>query len=164
MILLAVSSFLSYYTHIKIIDLMPQSARAEMNSFEKFSTKYPKLMLVILIPIYSFFSSVWFRKAKLNFTEHLVLNAYKTAAGLVVGILFSVLTIFYFNVKGLILIYYFFIMFGTLLYDIWFYSQFFSGNVYSKKSLVFRSIMVPLSYVLVSAVIGFVLGMTKALR
>jgi hypothetical protein len=164
MILLAVSSFLSHYTQIKVNDLMPESVRADMNSFERFSTKYPKLVLVILIPVYSIFSFIWFRKTKLNFTEHIVLNAYKTVAELVVGLLFSILTIFYVNINGLIFIYYFFVAFGTFLYSIWFYYQFFSGYGYTKKALVFRSVMVPLSYIILSMIIGIIVGILKHVK
>ena len=135
-----------------------------MNSFERFSTKYLKLVLVILIPVYSIFSFMWFRKTKLNFTEHIVLNSYKTAAELVVGLLFSLLTIFYVNIKGLIFIYYFFVVFCTFLYSIWFYFQFFSGYGYTKKAVLVRSMMVPISYMIISLIIGIVVGIIKGLK
>ena len=164
MILLAVSSFLSHYTQIKVNDLMPETIKADMNSFERFSTKYPKLVLVILIPVYSFFSLIWFRKTKLNLAEYLILNAYKTAAELVVGVLFSLLTVFYLNIKGLTFIYYFFVVFCTILCSIWFYYQFFLPYGYTKRSLFFRSMMVPLSYMFTSLLVGIVVGIINYLR
>ena len=125
-----------------------------MNSFEIFAREYPKVGLLFTIPFYSFFSYFWFRKTKLNFTEHLVLNSYKTSAELVVGLLFTILTIFYTNTGVLIFIYYFFIVILTLIYSIWFYYQFFSQFEYKKRTLLLRSVLVPLSYFLFSLIVG----------
>lgn len=163
-LLLATSSFLGHYTHVKMTDLMPESSKAMMSPVEKFATEYPKLVLVITIPIYSLFSFIWFRKTKLNFTEHLVLNSYKTSGELVIGLLFTALAIFNTNIKTLIIVYYFFVVFSSLIYSIWFYYQFFSKYEYSKRSLFFRAIMVPVSYMLISMITGFVMALLAKLR
>ena len=163
-LLLAASSFLGHYSQIKLTDLMPEASKATMSSVEKFSSKYPKLVLIITIPLYSLFSFFWFKKARLNFTEHLVLNSYKTSAELMMGLLFTTLTIFYTNVGTLLLIYYFVVVLFSLIYSVWFYYQFFSKYEYSKKSLLFRAIMVPVTYMLISVVIGIVTGIVKGHR
>ena len=157
-IILATSGLLTQYTHIRISDLMPKNMQQTMNSVEQFTTKNPKLVILILIPIYSLFSFLWFRKAKLNYSEHLVLNSYKTAGELMFGLLFTVLTIFYTNTSVLFFIYYVFTALGTIIYSIWFYSQFFGGFPYSKKGAIFRAIMIPVSYLFLSGIIGFVIG------
>lgn len=164
MLLLAVSSFLSHYSQIKIADLMPVSMKERMNSVERFTTEYPKLVLVIIIPVFSFFCVTWFRKSKLNFTEYVVLNAYKTAADLVLAMLFTLLTIFYTDIKVLTFIYYFIFFFLSIIYSIWFYAQFFSAYGYSKKALIIRSMMVTFSYMFLSAIIGIIIGIIQHIK
>ena len=157
-LIMAVSAFLELHTTIKFADLMPKVSQASVSSFEKFAAKYPKALLVIAIPLYSFLSLMWFRKAKLNFTEHMVMNAYRTSAEILFGLLFTVLTIFYTNIPVLIMVYFFLVVVVTLGYNIWFYYQFFSKDNYSKGSLIFRSVMVPMSYMMLSFILGMLLS------
>lgn len=158
LIILAASAFAAHYNHIKLTDLMPQASKATMTSLEEFTTKYPKIVLVITIPIYSLFSFIWFKRAGLNFTEHIVLNSYKTAAELIIALTFTAVTIFYTNIKVLIFIYYFFVVFLSFIYGIWFYAQFFSKYNYSRKAVIFRAIMIPVSYMLISMIVGVVMA------
>lgn len=162
-LILAVSSFLGHYNHIKFTDLMPQASRDVMNSLEKFITQYPKLVLVITIPIYSFFSFLWFRKARYNYSEHLVLNSYKTAAELAFGLLFTIVSIFYTNIIVLTYLYYFVFSGFGFVYSTWFYFQFFSKIGYSKSELILRSVMVPVSYIFTSVLVGVVWGIITLL-
>ena len=152
-IILTASALLVEYTHIKLSDLIgTESSKQMMQSLEKFSTKYPKLFLLILIPINSFFSFLWFKKAKFNYSEHLVLNSYKTVATLFVGLLFSILTIFYTDIKVLKIIYNTIISGFGIFYDIWFFYQFFSTSGYSKKALIFRGILVVISFTMFTGI------------
>ena len=80
LLILGISHFLGEYAQVKISDLMPESSKGIMNELAEFTKKYPKSMLLITIPFYSIFSFLWFRKSKLNLTEHFVLNSYKTVA------------------------------------------------------------------------------------
>ncbi len=114
-----------------------------------------------MIPIYSLFSFLWFRMAKLNYSEHLVLNSYKTAGELIISLLFTIITIFYTNISNLLLVYYILVFFGGTIYSVWFYSQLFSGYGYSRKAAIVRAIMIPVSYLLLSVVIGFIIGVVK---
>ena len=163
MIILTVSTLLAPYIHIRLTDIMPKNIQATMGEIEKFSTKYPKLMVLILIPFYSLFSFVWFKKAKLNYSEHLVLNSYKTSVELIIGLLFSILTIFYTNPTSLFIIYYVVVGLGGMIYSVWFYSQFFSRYGYSNKAAVFRAIMIPVSYLFLSAFVGFAIAIVSKL-
>ncbi|RAW00217.1 hypothetical protein DQQ10_16715 [Pseudochryseolinea flava] len=163
-LILAISNLLAPYAHVKVSDLMPEAGKAAMNSFEIFTAKYPKIVLLIAIPVYSLFSFIWFRKAAFNYSEHLVLNAYKTVAELLLGLAFVILTIFYTNITVLTIIY-----FGlnggiAIIYSIWFYSQFFSKSGYSKKALLIRSMLIPISYILLSMMIGFVAGIANGIN
>ena len=162
LLLLAVSALLAPYIHVKMSDLMPQTNKEMMTSFEKFVEKYPKLILLIAVPVYSLFSFVWFRKAKLNYSEHLVLNSYRIIPELIVGLLFSAITIFYTNTKVLAVIYVLAVNLLLVTYSVWFYYQFFSKYNYTKGKLLFKSIMVPVSYLLLSFIIGIVFAFLNA--
>jgi len=157
-LILATSSLLAPYSHVTMGDLMPEASRSMMNTFERFATKYPKIILLIAIPVNSFFSFIWYRKARFNYSEHLVLNSYKTAAEMILGLFFSILTIFYTNVNVLTIIYFLLIAGGSIIYGVWFYYQFFSKSDYSKKGVLIRSILIPVSYLLLSLIIGVVWG------
>lgn len=163
LIILGVSHFLGEYTQVKISDLMPENSKGITNEFEEFTKKYPKSMLLITIPFYSIFSFLWFRKSKLNLTEHFVLNSYKTVAESMIGLLFVVVTIFLSNIQALTLIYSFFSLL-TLIYAFWYYKQFFSGYGYSKKSLIIRSIAVIFSYMFFSMFVGVIMGIMKYVK
>jgi hypothetical protein len=162
-LILGISALLAPYIHIRLGDIIPLGTKEAMNQVEAFSTKYPKVVILVLIPIYSLFSWLWFRKAKLNYSEHLVLNCYKTCAELIIGLLFSVVTIFNTNTSNLLVIYYILVVFGGLIYSIWFYSQFFKEYEFSRKASILRAFMIPISYLLFSILIGIVFGIVKGL-
>ncbi len=128
-----------------------------MSVIEEYSSKYPKLLLFITIPFYSIFSFLWFRKAKLNITEHLVMNCYRAAAELIVALAFGVVMIFCHNKEVLYMLY---SITGVvvLLYAAWFYYQYFSVFGYKKYSLVLRSILVPVSVNLFVFIAGVLLA------
>jgi hypothetical protein len=156
LLLVAMAGVIAHYSHLNMADLMPESSKKTMTSLQRFTTTYPRVFLLITIPIYALFSYIWFSKAKFNYSEHLVLNSYKTATELMIGILFTILTIFYTNIPVLIIIYFIGIYTLFMGYTIWLYYQFFSQSGYSKKSLLIRSIMVPVSYFFVSFLVGVV--------
>jgi hypothetical protein len=152
---IVVSIFLDPYIKVSMVEIgaTTESSKKMLSEFDEFSTKYPKLVMAIYIPIYSLFTLFWFRKAKYNFSEHLVLNSYKTVGETVVGLFFKVLTIFYANVAVLKLIYWIFIItFSSFVYPIWFYGQFFSKSGYTKWGLIWRSLMIIISITLIAGI------------
>lgn len=155
LLILTASGLLAPYIHIKLSDLMPNN-KDMMNSFENFATKYPKLLVVITIPVNSLFSLLWFRKAKLNYSENLVLNSYKAAAELIVALFFAVVTIFCTDIKTIKLLYFSILTPLVFIYGTWYYFQFYSAYGYSKKALLFRSILVILSYSLFQVIVGLI--------
>ena len=163
LLILGVSHFLGEYAKVQLSDLMPESSKDAVNELQEFAKKYPKLMLLITIPFYSVFSYLWFRKSKLNLTEHFVLNSYKTIGESLIAVVFLIITVFYSDIKVLIIIYSFISIF-TLLYAYWFYSQFFSGFNYSKKSLILRSIGVLFSYLFLSMLLGIIMAIIKHIK
>lgn len=160
LLIIAISSLIAPYVHIKQTDLSPAQngieEKAMMSSFEALIAKYPKLYILITIPIISFFSFIWFRKAKLNFSEHLVANSYKAAVELIFTLSFSVITIFYTNIDVLRILFNFIVMPLTLAYTIWYYYQLFSTYGYSKKALLGRSIAAIISYSMFIIIFGAV--------
>jgi uncharacterized protein DUF3667 len=159
-IILGVSHFVGEYSQVKLSDLMPESSKETMNVLEEFTKKYPKITLLLTIPFYSVFSFLWFRKSKLNLTEHFVLNSYKAVAESIIGLIFTIITVFYTNQKGLMTIYSF-VVFFSLVYAFWYYKQFFSAYGYSKKSLIIRSLAVIFSYMFFSMMLGIVMAIMK---
>ncbi|WP_299289135.1 DUF3667 domain-containing protein [uncultured Mucilaginibacter sp.] len=160
LLILGISHFLSEYAQVKLLDLMPESSKGAMNELQEFTKKNPKTILLITIPFYSIFSFIWFRKSRLNITEHFVLNSYKIVAESLFGLLFLIVTIFYTNIKVLTIIYSF-ISLLTIVYAFWFYRQFFSIYGYSKKSLIIRSLGVVFSYMFLSMLAGVIMGIMK---
>ena len=160
-IILGIGHFLGEYTHVKFADLVSEEkSKKIMNAFEEFAEKYPKIILLILIPIYSFFSFLWFRKAKLNLTEHFILNAYMTVGTLIISTLFTIISIFYQNLEGLRIILYF-VQFLSLLYIIWFYYDFFKHYKYKKFYLIFSGIALIFSVQFFYLFVGIIIGYLK---
>ena len=162
-IILGVSHFVGEYSQVKLSDLMPESSKESMNVIEEFTKKYPKITLLLTIPFYSVFSFIWFRKSKLNLTEHFVLNSYKTVVESIIALCFLVITVFYKIQNGLMAIYSF-VVFFSLIYAFWYYKQFFSVYGYSKKSLIVRSLGVIFSYMFFSMILGIVMAYLKIIE
>lgn len=160
LLILTVSSLIAPYTHGSMSELTSQKSKALMNDLERLISTYPKVVLIITIPIYSLFSFLWFRKAKLNFSEHLVMNSYRVIPEMLIGLLFSVVSIYYTG-KQMVAIQYLSLSLFGLLYSVCFYYQFFSAYSYSKKALLFKSIMVYVTYLIFFFLAGVVFAIAK---
>ena len=154
-LILGVGHFLGALSPVKLADIYPEASRAAMSAVENLMAKYPKLVLLFTIPMYSLFSFLWFRKARLNGTEHLVLNTYKAAAEMIIGLLFSIIAVFYHN-KEVLYVIYNGISLLVLVYSVWFYYQYFSGFGYKRYSLLLRSLMIPVCISAFYLVIGII--------
>lgn len=156
-LLSGIGHFLSELSPVKLSDLGPETSKVAMSALEKLSMEYPKLVTLFTIPFYTLFSYLWFRRAKMNGTEHLVMNTYKTAAELLVGIVFSSISIFYHNKEVL------YILFGFIgilqsVYTVWFYYQYFSVYGYSRSQLLLRCILVLFSAFFTIFIASFIGG------
>ncbi len=140
-LLSGIGHFLSELSPVRLSDLGPETSKMAMSALEKLSMEYPKLVTLFTIPFYTLFSYLSFRRAKMNGTEHLVMNTYKTAAELLIGIVFSSISIFYHNKEVLYLMFGFVGMLQSV-YTVWFYYQYFSVYGYSRSQLLLRSILV----------------------
>ncbi len=111
-----------------------------LNTLEGVVKKYPKQFFIGAIPIYAFFSLLFFRKAKQNYAENFVLNAYKSSAFLFLNIIFLSIAIFIKDASMLKIIDS--TLTGILVgYGAWFYYQYFSPFYKNKIFLFLRSLL-----------------------
>lgn len=152
---ITISAILSHYSSLDFKSLVSKDEQNMMGSVEKLFTTYPKIVLLISIPINSIFSYIWFRKAGFNYSEHLVLNSYKTAAEMIGGLVLTLLTLFFASSPTLASSYLLAFTLFSISYGTWFYFQFFSQSGYSRISLMIRSLMIPASFMIFQMVVGF---------
>lgn len=149
-------SILKHFSAFHFADLV-SSSKEIVSGVEAFRAQHPKAVIMGTIPIQAIFSFLLFFKAKQNYAEHVVLNAYKMAVHLVVLMLFTIITIFYKNlvVLGLINNLILLLIIG---YDTWFYYQYFSAFDYTKLSLFIRSFVCAVFlYIIIFIVVLFIL-------
>jgi hypothetical protein len=150
-LILAIGHFIGSYSSIRSVDLFENG---KMAGFAKVAKEFAKIIVLVGIPLFALASATLFRKAKLNYTEHLVINMYLMNGILVIGLFFTVLTVFYSNIKVLRVMN----MFNPLLeiiYYYWFFYQFFSEFGYKKSSLIIRNISIVVIIILIKGLINF---------
>ncbi len=131
-LLLAVGHFIGNYSQITGDQLFEDG---KMSGFHKVAKDFAKFILLATVPFYAFASYCVFKKAKLNYIEHLVMAMYLMNGILIIGLFFTSLTVFYGNIKVLSVLN----LFNPLLefiYMCFFFYQFFSKFQY-KKSILF---------------------------
>lgn len=99
-----------------------------------------KLYYLSLIPFYAFFSFILFRKAKHNYSEHFVINTYRTSAFLFLNIIFLLTASFLKNTAIIFVINRSMILI-TLAYGTWFYYQYFSLYYNNKILLLLKGLL-----------------------
>lgn len=158
-----ISSILSHYSNMDYSALVSDDQKAMMNSFQEFMTTYFKIFLLLSIPFNSIFSYLWFLKAGFNYSEHLVLNAYKTSGDMIALLVFTLITFLFKNSAAVISIYFTAFTVFSLVYGLWFYVQFFSQSGYSKISIFFRSLMIPVSFIIFQMAVGYIWGIVASI-
>ncbi|MBL7857717.1 MAG: DUF3667 domain-containing protein [Cyclobacteriaceae bacterium] len=113
----------------------------EMLDFvEQTIKRHAKLFYLGIIPLYALFSFLMFRKAKLNYSEHFVINTFRTSAFLLMNIMFLVMASLLRNTT-IILPINRALTWIMLAYGTWFYYQYFSLYYTRKLLLVLRSLL-----------------------
>lgn len=153
-----ISSLLSHYSDVDYSSLVPDNQKAMMNTLQELMMSYFKIYLLITIPFMALFSYMWFKKAGFNYSEHLVLNSYRTAADMIALVVLTFITLFFKNSAVVLNVYTLMYMMFSLVYGVWFYFQFFSQSGYSKVSLFLRSLMIPVSFMFLQAFAGVIWG------
>ncbi|WP_347218157.1 DUF3667 domain-containing protein [Chryseobacterium sp.] len=159
-----ISSILTHYSNIDYSALVADGQKAMMTSFQEFMSSYFKIFLLLSIPFNAFFSYVWFLKSRYNYSEHLVLNAYKTSGDMVALLVLTLFTFLFKNSASVISTYFTAYTVFSLVYGIWFYFQFFSQSGYSKISLFFRSLMTPVSFIFFQIIVGSIWGIISSIQ
>lgn len=147
-------------SEIKLIDTTHYftSDKDLLTGFDKIMKEYPKLFTMVKIPFLALFTSLFFRKNKQNFTEHLVLNTYKVCGELIITITFTAITIL---LKGNFALNYFLSLVSilTFSYSVWYYYQYFLVFGYSKFSLFLRSLLTSIIlFLVIASVTAFIVG------
>ena len=105
------------------------------SSLEELVKKHPKIVYIGIIPYYSLFSFLFFRKARQNYAEHFVLNTFKGSALLLLTTLFISIASFLKDTSVILRIERVINLVMTG-YGTWFYYQYFS-LYYSNGFLLF---------------------------
>lgn len=159
LILLLVFSLVEHATPFHFSELVDDDKEI-FDAIDKLLKEYPKFVYIGIIPVYAVFSYLLFRKARLNYAENFVINSYKTAAGIVLNILFLSIVSF---IKDISIIR----KADTLLawigtgYGTWFYYQYFSPFYNNKFLLLVKSLLctfIPVLLITIGIVIFLVLN------
>ena len=141
LILLIAIEFLLDFGNVNSNEALPEMFKSSGDSLDQILETYPQLTYLIVICATTFSSYLFFRRSKLNFAEHLVMNIYSWSGLIVLGLPLT-LSFAFIDDKSLIrplINIYAIIGFG---YAFWFFYQFFSGYNYKKIYLVLRVLLV----------------------
>ena len=151
LIIIAIGHFLGGFSKVRFADLYE---KGQMTGYAKVVKEYAKVIILIGIPLFTLSSYLLFKKAKQNYTEHLVLNTYLMSGILVIGLLFPTITLFYSNIKVLQVVN-FCIPLLEMIYYFWFFYQYFSVFGYSKVSLTFKSILIAIIILFIKGLMNY---------
>lgn len=151
LIVLAVSLFISSYSTVSMGEI---SAAWQNKGYLEIARKFYKYIIISALPLYALAGYCLFRKSRQNYSEYLVAYAYAVSALLLLGVVFPLITLVYTNREVL---YYVKVITPLLsmVYIYWFHRQYFSAFGYSKKQLVWRSLLAVATFSLTNALINF---------
>lgn len=151
LILIAIGHFLGGFSKVRFADLYEEG---QMTGYAKVVKEYAKVIILIGIPLFTLSSYLLFKKAKQNYTEHLVLNAYLMSGILVIGLVFPIITLFYNNIKVLQVVNVC-IPIVEMIYYCWFFYQYFSVFGYKKFYLLLRSFLIAIIILFIKGSINY---------
>ncbi len=110
-----------------------------ISDFDAFARKYQKLFILLGVPASAVASFLFFRMALLNFSEHIVINAYRTSAELIISMPVLLLALCLRNEVFLSMI---IVSIGIVIlgYGFYFFYRFFKPYVDKKSSLIWRTL------------------------
>ncbi len=154
-IFLLVDNFILNHTDFQMSNLSQDSGNI-INLLMDLRKSNPKLFLLSIIPVQAVLTRLLFAGSGQNFVEHLYLNAYRTIGAFFISILFSISTAFTHDIKTLLMINTFLII-PRLMYDFWFYLQYFSTFPFSRFSLYLRSAIATIALIVLFTVASVIL-------
>lgn len=158
-LLITFGHLLAGMLHFELIDATHYFSQDQslLKRFAEITREHPKLFTLLKIPFLSIVSLVVFRKARLYYTEHLVLNIYKLSAEIILAIFLSLLSIYF--AEKYTFVFQAMVAVLSVLYSIWYYYQYFSLYGYSKPELFVRCVIATLLlFVLAATISTFVIG------
>jgi len=153
LLLVAVNHFIITSSHFKLSDLYgtPEN-RSRIDQLQLYLVEHYRQLLLVTIPVFSAFSFLVFRKARMNFAEHLVMNTYRQGGELMVQTIMLLLFLPFRHLPQAKFLYPAFTMWATV-YSLWFYIQFFRPYYKSVFWTFQRSMLV---WICTSMVMAFV--------
>lgn len=160
LLLTTIAIFLDKYAKVTVADLATSiedpNEKKLLNTFFTFVRENPKTYIFITIPIISVFTFLFFKKSKFFFSEHLILNIYKSSGLLIITKIVTLFSIVVSNLTFLKTLNQI-ASYTVMAYSFWFLYQFFyDKNIYSKASIITRSLLSTLFGMLFSSLILFI--------
>jgi hypothetical protein len=145
-LLVAINHILLSATHFSLADLFKNKDEAgTISMMQQFMLRYQKLIILGSIPIYALSSFFMFRKAKMNFAGHLVVNAYLQGGILMINTVTTAIIIVLFHalsniaaVQAAAIC----LSMTTIFFTVRFYWQYFYPFYNNKIALFYRSMQV----------------------
>lgn len=143
-LLTGIAVFLDKYAKVSMADITigeDNGAKELLNNYFTFIRDNPKTYIFITIPIVSVFTFLLFKKSKFYFSEHLILNIYKSSALLVLTKITTLFSIFTSDLTVLKILNQV-VDYCVFAYSFWFLYQFFyDKTLYSKTGAFARSVI-----------------------
>nr|WP_315150267.1 DUF3667 domain-containing protein [uncultured Flavobacterium sp.] len=151
---------LDKYAKVSVVDIVAADEDAKekdlLKNFFTFVRDNPKTYIFITIPIISIFTYLFFKKSKFYFSEHLILNIYKSSALLIITKIVTLFSILVSNIAFLKILNQI-SSFAIFAYSFWFLYQFFyDKTIYSKANLITRSLFSTIFGMLFSSLFLFI--------
>ena len=157
LLILAANIFVTAATGFDLKELYAESpARNFAGRFQDFQNENSKLLYLFSIPASSLISFLIFRKAKLNYAEHLVVNTYGQAMGMLIYTIFILLMPVFTSMESKRTFFGLSAIFSNVLYSGWLFWQFFLPYYKSKLSSGALTILLILSNMIMYSVLTIV--------
>ena len=140
LLIIAANILLTKSTGFCYIDLTDQKVITSFDIISNLQRDHYKSLMLLTITLSAGISYLFFLKAKLNFAEHLVLNAYRSGGELLLQTVFLAIAILFrklsaaplvIGISGIII----------LVYNVWFYRQFFRPYYRTGAAVTWRAIV-----------------------
>lgn len=158
LILLTLSYVLAEYSSVHLTDIMnPENdpGKDYLKNVEDFSNRYPKLFMMLIIPMNALMSWLFFKKAGLYYGEHLVINTYKTSGEFLITLPLSIASILTDNLEFLRSMYQL-VLLLSFAYSTWLFTQYFQMYYRRLISALSKAILATLSMQLAAGLLTIV--------
>lgn len=145
LILITAWVYLDKFSAVKFSQMVGVDQGGMAKDIEFILAEYQKTIQLIIIFPMSLISYWTFKKSGLYFTEHIVMNTYKTGGEFVLSVLITIANIFY-GKELLELGVLRYLNLGVGLYSMWFLYQYFSKDGYNKWRLIWKCFMLAYVY------------------